>query len=158
METGDRDEHVLALRREAQSLRLELKEREQAAHQLQQELVRQRRGENARVQVAVQTQSERLLADTAAPAVQLLTQAHLLEQGGQPVQVKDVLVVAKRLVRALETGGLMLEGHVGESVLFDPNCHEPLNGDIQPGQTVVIRFVGASYRGKMLRKASVENL
>jgi hypothetical protein len=42
------------------------------------------------------------MADVAAPVAQLFTQAHLLEVEGKPVQAKDALAVAKRLVRALE--------------------------------------------------------
>jgi molecular chaperone GrpE (heat shock protein) len=120
-------------------------------------LERQRGGESARVAEAVQEQVERLLSDAAAPVTQLLTQAHLLEVEGKPVQAKDVLAVAKRLVRALEDNGLTLEGSVGETVPFDPNRHEPLSGDaaLMPGEAVVVRFVGVSYQGRVIRKAGV---
>ena len=55
---------------------------------------------------AVQAQVEQLLADAATPVAQLLTQAHLLETEERPVQAKDALAVAKRLVRTLEDHGL----------------------------------------------------
>ena len=50
------------------------------------------------------------------------------------------------------------EGHIGETVAFDPNRHELLGSDIAltPGQSAVVRIVGASYRGKVLRKVGVE--
>ncbi len=152
------DERLLALEREAQSLRLELAERDRLMANLKSELERQRNGENTRVAEAVQAQMERLLTDVATPVVQLLTQAHLLEVEGKQVQAKDVLAVAKRLVRALEDGGLTLEGAVGEKAPFDPNRHQPLSADASPtpGEAVVVKFVGVSYRGQIIRKAGVE--
>lgn len=152
------DGRVLELEREAQNLRLELKERERVVANLKGELERQRSGASDRVAEAVQAQVEQLLADAAAPVAQLLTQAHLLEVEGKPVQAKDVLAVAKRLVRTLEDNGLTPEGSVGETVPFDPNRHEPLSADasLKPGQPVTLRFVGVAYQGKLLRKAGVE--
>jgi molecular chaperone GrpE (heat shock protein) len=152
------DERTLALEREAQSLRLKLGELEQTAANLKRELERRSSGANARVAEEVQAQVERLLTDAAAPVAQLLTQAHLLEVEGKPVQARDVLAVARRLVRTLEDNGLTLAGSVGETAPFDPNRHEPLSADVspQPGQPVVVRFVGVAYRGKLLRKAGVE--
>lgn len=159
------DERLLELEREAQSLRLELKEMERVVASLKSELERQRSGENARVSEAVRAQIERLLSDLSAPVVQLLTQAHLVEVDSKPVQAKDVLAVAKRLVRTLEDNGLTLEDNgltlehrVGETQSFDPNRHEPLKAgtSLKSGQPVVVRFVGVAYQGKMLRKAEVE--
>jgi len=149
---------VLALEQEAQRLRLDLAEREQTSARLRQELARQRGGADARVTEAVQAQIERLLSDLSTPVAQLLTQAHLLEEEGKPVHAKDVLTVAKRLVRTLEDNGLTLEGRVGERVPFDPDHHEPLSADVslEVGQTVTVRFVGVAYQGKVLRKAGVE--
>jgi molecular chaperone GrpE (heat shock protein) len=76
---------------------------------------------------------------------------------GKPVQARDVLIVARRLVRVLEDAGLTLEGQVGETIQFDPNRHEPLQsqGGIMPGQAGVVRFVGVGFHGKLLRKAGV---
>jgi molecular chaperone GrpE (heat shock protein) len=152
------DEQALALEQEAQKLRLELAEQEQTVARLKQELERQRGGASAHVTEAVQTQVEQLLTDVSTPVSQLLTQAHLLEVEGQPVQARDVLALVKRLVRTLEDRGLTLVGRVGESVPFDPDHHEPLSADVSPksGQMVTVRFVGVAHRGKLLRKAGVE--
>lgn len=152
------DERVLELEREVQSLRLELEERDRTVANLKEELARQRRGVNTRVTAEVQAEVERLLSGAATPVAQLLTQAHLLEVEGKPVQARDVLTVAKRLVRTLEASGLTLEGSVGETVLFDPNRHESLSVDtfLTPGQPAVVRFVGVAYQGKLLRRAGVE--
>lgn len=150
------DERSLAIERQIQNLRLELAERNQLVDKLKQELERQRTSENDRLTNAVQTQVEQLLSDAAAPVTQLLTQAYLLEQG-KPVQAKDVLAVAKRLIRSLEDSGLKIKGSVGETIPFDSNLHDPLSAStsLTPGVPVVVKFTGASYQGKVIRKAGV---
>jgi molecular chaperone GrpE (heat shock protein) len=151
------DEKLLTLEREIQNLRLELTERDQLIDKLKQQLEQQRTSENTNIDSAVQNQTEQLLTDTAASVTQLLTQAHLLEQG-KPVQAKDVLLVAKRLIRSLEDNGLTIVSQVGETVSFDSNLHESLSASssITPGTEVVVRFAGVSYQGKVIRKAGVE--
>lgn len=74
------------------------------------------------------------------------------------MQAKDVLVVAKRLIRALEDSGLTPEGSAGETVPFEPNRHDSLSASaaLTPGAMVVVRFAGGSYRGKVIHKAGVE--
>lgn len=151
------DERLLALERQVQNLRLELAERQQLADKLKQELERQRNSDD-RITSAVQAQVEQLLTYAAAPVTQLLTQSYLLE-AGKPLQAKDVLALAKRLIRALEDSGLTLMGSVGETVYFDSNLHDPLS-DSTPlllGDPVVVKFVGVSYQGKVIRKAGVES-
>lgn len=152
------DERSLALDRQLQNLRLELAERNQLVDKLKQELERQRTSESDRITTAVQTQVEQLLTDAAAPITQLLTQTYLLEVEGKPVQAKDVLVVAKRLIRTLEDNGLTLTGNVGETVSFDSNLHELLSDrtSLTPGLPAVVKFVGVSYQSKVICKAGVE--
>ena len=151
------NEKLLTLERELQNLRLELTERDQLIDKLKQQLEQQRTSENNNIDSAVQNQIEQLLTDTAAPVTQLLTQAHLLEQG-KPVQAKDVLLVAKRLIRTLEDNGLTIVSQVGETVSFDSNLHEPLSAstEVSLGAEIVVRFAGVSYQGKVIRKAGVE--
>jgi molecular chaperone GrpE (heat shock protein) len=150
-------EGLLALRREAQDLRLQLEERSRQLTALQKERERQQADQETRAAEAVQAKVERLLAEAAGPVTQLLTQAHLLEAEGKPVQARDVLAVARRLVRVLEEEGLTLDGRPGEQVAFDPNRHAPLAGETQsPGAAAVVRFAGVGYRGRVLRKAGVE--
>lgn len=151
------DERLLTLERQTQNLRLALAESNQLVDKLKQELERQRNGESDRLTSAIQTQVEQLLSDAAVPVTQLLTQAYLLQQD-KPVQAKDVLVVAKRLIRSLEDSGLTITGGVGETVSFDSNLHEPLSAStsLALGIPVVVKFVGISYQGKVIRKAGVE--
>ena len=103
------EERNLALEREAQTLRLELAEQEQLIGRLKSDLDRHRAGESQRVDSVVDAGWERLIADAATPLVQLMTQAHLLDVAGKPVQAADVLAVAKRLMRVFETAGVTWE-------------------------------------------------
>ncbi len=152
------EDHILDLERQIQSLRLDLQERESLIAALRTELEQHRRSEQARVEELVQTATERLLSEAAAPAVQLLTQAHLLEHEGKPVAARDILNVARRLVRVIENHGLSVEGGIGEPVAFDPDRHQVLGGEGFPaaGQSVVVRIPGAAYQGRILYKAGVE--
>jgi molecular chaperone GrpE (heat shock protein) len=151
------DERLLALERQVQSLRLELTEQHQIVANLKSELQHQRDAEDARLADAVRAQMERLMTHMATPVAHLLTQAHLLERDDKPIQARDVLGVARCLVRTLEDNGLTLEGKVGETLPFDPNRHEPLSAEatLQPGETVVVKFVGAFYGGTVCKKAGV---
>jgi molecular chaperone GrpE (heat shock protein) len=152
------DEQRLILERELQNLRLELTERDRKLANLKQELERQRSSENTRINAAIQREIEQLLSDIASPVSQLLTQGHLLEVEGKPVQAKDILTVAKRLICTLEDRGLSINGKISETLPFEPNYHQPLssNLDLAVGTPVVIKIVGVSYQGKMIKKATVE--
>jgi molecular chaperone GrpE (heat shock protein) len=152
----DRDASALDARRDAQALRLELAERDRVIAALTGDLERQRRGEAERVAAAAEAERERLLTAAASPASQLLTQTHLLEVEGKPVQARDMLAVARRLLRYLEDEGLAAEGRVGDTVAFDPDRHEAIGGEPpERGRPAVLRLVGITYRGRVLRKAGV---
>jgi molecular chaperone GrpE (heat shock protein) len=152
-----KSEQELALEGQIQTLQLDLVEHEQTIANLKQELERERIGASEQTAETVQMQVERLLSDLATPVAQLLTQAHLLEVERKPVQARDVLAVARRLIRVLEDSGLTVVGQVGQTVSFDPDHHEPLEANIglSSGETVAIRFVGVAYQGRFLRKAGV---
>jgi molecular chaperone GrpE (heat shock protein) len=150
-------ERLLTLQREVQELRLQLDERTRQLARLREEGERERAAAEGQLARAVQDKIESLLNEAAGPVAHLLTQAHLLETEGKPVQARDVLAVARRLVRVLEDEGLTAVGHVGERAAFDPDRHAPLGGEVLArGQAVVVRFVGVSCRGRLLRKAGVE--
>jgi len=153
-----RTEDLLRLENEAQALRMELETRDQNIAHLKQEVERLRNRQDHLVSEAVTSQFEGLFADLAAPASQILTQAELLENQNKPVQTRDVLSVARRLIRAAERRGMQFDGRAGEQAAYDPNRHAPLNAEIalQVGQTVTIRFAGVTYQGKILHKAIVE--
>lgn len=149
--TGD-DGTGLAGASEAQALRLELAQRDEAVHRLEVDLRRAR--DQAAEQLAGRSRAERerFWAALATPLSQLATQAQLPE-----ADPSSVLAVARSLLRHLEEEGLELLGPVGETVAYDPAHHEPL-GDTTPapGEAVVVRLVGVGVAGVVLRRAGVE--
>jgi molecular chaperone GrpE (heat shock protein) len=151
-------EEILALQKEIQSLQMELEARKQSISALKQEVERLRERQEAAVEEAASVRLEPLFTDLASPVSQILTQADLLEQQGKPVQAADILAVARRIVRAVERHGIAFEGKIGGQAAYDPNLHTLMNKDSvpKPGQTVTIRFVGISYKNKMIYKAIVE--
>jgi molecular chaperone GrpE (heat shock protein) len=155
---GAARERILELEREVQSLRLALDEKEAAARQLRGDLETLRAAQHYALKEQLDASLEKLVAEAAGPAAQLVTQAYLLEAQGKPVQPADILAVARRLLRALENAGLQVEGQVGQAAAFDPERHAGLSAQqsLAAGETVRIRFAGVRYRGKMIRKAAVE--
>jgi len=149
---------LLTLESEAQSLRLNMEEKNRKIANLRGEIERLREGEEARITQAVRGQVEELITDAASPIVQLLTQGRLLETG-KDIQVKDVLFVAQRLLRLLEDMGLEIYSGAGETLEYNPSLHEPFGGaTITLGKRVVVVFPGIRYSGKVVRKAAVSEL
>lgn len=157
-QAAERTEHLLRLEKEAQALRMELETRDQNIAHLKQEVERLRARQDHLVNEGITSQLEGLFGDLAAPASQIMTQAELLENQNKPVQARDVLSVARRLVRAAERRGMLFDGRAGEQAAYDPNRHAPLNPEaaLQVGQPVTIRFAGVTFQGKIIHKAIVE--
>ena len=152
------DDRIVSLEADARQLRLELDEQVQLVATLTRTLEQQRAQGDRRVSDATQDAVHDLVRQLAGPVSQFATQMYLLETEGKPILAKDVLTVARRLIRALEDYGVTLEGAVGESRVFDPDRHEPLGEDnpLSPGETGVIRFAGVCHQGRIIRKASME--
>ena len=151
---------ALSQNSELQQVRLELSERERLIKTLKGDLERTRNTERERIAEVLQAQMQKLMTNCAAPIAQIATQTHLLEVEKKPVQSKDVLTVAKRIMKVLEDEGLTLLGEVNGIVPFDENYHQPLTSQIQlqNGDRVVVRLAGVSFAGRVLRKASVEKV
>jgi molecular chaperone GrpE (heat shock protein) len=149
---------LLAMQKEVQSLRMEIQARNDRIAGLKQEIERLRLRQDEVIAETVASHLGGLFSELAAPSSQILTQADLLERQDKPVQARDILAVARRMVRALERAGVVFIGQVGEQVTFNPNQHTPINGTAlpQPGQAVTVRFAGVVYEGKILYKAVVE--
>jgi molecular chaperone GrpE (heat shock protein) len=154
----EKDKTLLDAQSELQSLRLEIQERDKTIANLKDDLNRERDGKTAQVKESTQAFIEKLIVEASTPVSQLLTQAHLLESEGKPIQAKDVISISKRFIHVFENAGMNIEGTLGEKVSFDPNYHNPLsiNSEIKGGDKVVIKLVGISYQGKVIRKAGVE--
>jgi molecular chaperone GrpE (heat shock protein) len=155
---GDAASELLEQQREAQSLRIELQACEETIVNLHQEIERLRSRQDQHLAENLTARLSVLFGELSGPASQILTQEYLVEVEQKPLDVRDVLTVARRIVRALERHGLVVEGKVGDQVAFDPNRHSPISAGLtpQPGQPVTVRFAGMAYAGKIIRKAGVE--
>lgn len=145
------------LQNQVQSLKLELVERDRQIALLKVNAQAQQYQHQSLSQEQTSAHIEALMRDSASAVSQLLTQAYLLEQEKKPIQAKDVLQVARRLIRTLENNGLSIDGLPGLQTTYDLECHMPLSAaeSLTPGQPVVIRLAGIRYQGKILLKASV---
>jgi molecular chaperone GrpE (heat shock protein) len=146
---------LLVLQREFAEVRLELVDSRQAMN-----LFRKRIEDmGSDTSVPVDDTLEALLEDLVSPLSQLRMQAALLESGRQ-ISGGSVMALARQLVEALENAGLEPLGAFGREIPFDPQTCDPLAADMvfHPGETVVTRFIGYRYRGRILRKALVERM
>lgn len=143
---------------EIQALKLDLQEKEEQLKRTQQELERQRSHQEELVEGKVRTALSQVIEEAATPVSQLLTQIHLMDAEEKPVQARDIMTVAKRMVKVLQAHGMHLIGSVGDQVTFDPNRHMPLSNQtsLEPGQSARVRFVGIAYQDQVIRKAGVE--
>ncbi len=139
---------------EVQSLRLELAERDARIAALGKQADPGR--SSARADSAAHDRIKRWLESAAAPASQLKTQAHLVQVEKKPVRARDVLAVARQLLRVLEDAGMAFEGEVGDVVAFDPDRHRPLGeASLSRGDRVRIRFVAVKLGERVIHKAGV---
>jgi molecular chaperone GrpE (heat shock protein) len=146
------------LEREVQSLRAMLEDQDRIIAKLTSELKQHRSEAEFRLKRSAQAVIEKIAVELAAPVAKLNSQAYVVEEQNHPLNVRDVLGVAKQFIQIFQSFGLRLEGYVGEMTPFDPDHHMPLKQDVSlsQGDPVVIRFVGVAFRGKLLRKAGVE--
>jgi hypothetical protein len=148
------------LQRRLRERDLELEEYQHKLAAVTIELERCQRDQGIRIAEGIEVQTASLATDIAKPLSQLHTQIHLTDTLLKPVQLRDVLAVTKVLIRTLRDHDIRLEGNVGERIGYNPNLHQPLSATdaLVEGQDVVIRFVGAAYRGRLIRKAGVEKV
>lgn len=150
------EEEVVGLRREVQGLRLDLQEKEEQVRRLKAETEYLRQGEERRTQAAVDIALESLFKDLASPVAQLLAQERIVAEGGE-VRPRDVLMLARQMVQALADRGLSPIGRAGERAVFSEAQHQPLDGSpVAEGESVVVRFPGFAFRGRVVRKAMVQ--
>ncbi|WP_168801704.1 nucleotide exchange factor GrpE [Glycomyces buryatensis] len=152
------DERVLLLESELQRARLELEDRDLRIARMRSEAaaVRDRVGDEIKRQSREST--ERIVGAMAVPLTQFLMQAHLHDSGTAEVKVDDVVEVGRRLMRVLRGAGIDQVGTIGAPEPFDPDRHDPLSTSQtpEPGRPVVVRVVGLSFQGRVLRKAGIE--
>lgn len=147
----------LAQQAELQALRLELESTRQKLAYAVRELERSQANTPQQAREMAALRVEAILREVASPAAQLTTQNYLAEVEGKKLEGRDVLAVGRALVRGLQNHGMQPTGQVGMRIPFDPNLHAPLSAQttLSSGQTVVVRFVGFSFEGKVILKALV---
>jgi len=152
------NEDLLDLQNELKALQLELRDREQKIEMIGQELERLRLNQKDLLRGNSAAVMEELFTSLAPAVVQLVTQNYLAKQQNKAIQSRDVLLITERLIHTLEQNGLKLVGQPGQQVLFDPNLHIPLSAasSFTAGQSAIVRIVGISYQGKIIRKAGIE--
>lgn len=158
--TDESQDKILIMETQLQQLKLELEEGNKTINNLQQQLQRQEEKESLQLQEKILGEKEKLFNDIASPISQLITQKYLLEVEEKPVQAKDILLVVKRLINVFESQGLTVIGDMGKIITFDPNYHQSLNSniDINISDKVIIKIVGVSYQGQVIKKAIVEKI
>jgi molecular chaperone GrpE (heat shock protein) len=149
---------LLELQNKIKALQLDLRDRESKIELLSLELERVRLNQKDLLKENSATVLQDLFSSLAPVVIQLVTKNYLSNLQNKTIQSKDILLITERLIHTLEQNGLKLQGQPGQQVQFDPNLHIPLNAacSIQSGQPVIVRFVGVSYQGKIIRKAGVE--
>lgn len=142
---------------EAQALRLELDDAQRQLEAARRELETLRFTASRTRQEQAEERLEQLFGELATPVAQFSVQRALSRQEVE-LKPRDLLAVTARLVQALESAGLKLEGEPGDELEYSPDHHQPLSLEesLKPGQPVRLRFPGVSYRGHWLKKAMVE--
>jgi molecular chaperone GrpE (heat shock protein) len=66
-----------------------------------------------------------------------------------------LLPLIKPLENLVSTWGLEAIGKVGQMVNYDPTCHELLEGEVEPGTSVIIRYIGYRQNDRLWCRAKV---
>jgi molecular chaperone GrpE (heat shock protein) len=150
-------ERVLELEALVQSLKLDVAEGEKQIQILKKELQLVQNKQERTIDSAVGSEIESLIADMAPAIAQIATQHHLLNVEFKPLQAKDVIAVAMRLIGILEEKGMILDGTIGENVGFDANKHEliGMGSSEQGAQMVVVRMPAVTFQGRVLKRMAV---
>ena len=153
----DAEARILEFESALQSAKLDLEEKDEQIDRLQQELKRSSQKQESTIRGVVSNQMEQLFQEASAPVAQLATQAHLINAEGRALMGKDVVPVAMRLVRCLETAGLRLEGVIGSEENFNSERHDltSLNDEVNEGSPVVVRMPAVIFGEQVLRKMAV---
>ncbi len=140
-----------------QLLRLQIDDDAEIIRELKCDLARVKTQQEQMVSNTVNHHIENLMNEVASPVAQLLSQVHLLEEEKKPIQAKDVLLVSKRLIKALRSAGLEVRGEIGQIAPADSSLHQlaASNEVLQERDEVVIRMPAIAYRNKILRRAVV---
>lgn len=148
------NERLLDLERELQLVKLELDEHRQLLKVARQDLELHARQSEEAVAREVRGRIEKLFQEIAGSATQLVTQDHMLSVQNKPLKATDIQAVANRLIQTLQNHGLVIQGKIGDTAVFDKNLHQPLSSDedIKDGEEVIVRMSGISNHAPTSRQ------
>ncbi|MGF1492812.1 MAG: helix-turn-helix domain-containing protein [Microcoleaceae cyanobacterium] len=118
--------------------------------------------EYERLQQQLENQRETLEQEFQRNTIQAL-EAFLLQwptvaqrtQENPQLPATRLLPLARPIEQLLQEWGVESIAQVGQVVNYDPQVHQLLQGNVQPGSPVVIRYAGYFYQGQLLYRAKV---
>ncbi|MBD0390380.1 MAG: nucleotide exchange factor GrpE [Nostoc sp. C3-bin3] len=139
-----------------------LKEKAAPTEELLKEITDLRK-EYQRSQQQIEQQREILLQELQQSSLQLLeslllqwpTAAQKAQENPQLAAVKIVPLVQKPLEKLLQAWGLEAIAPVGAELPYDPQLHQLMEGTVQPGAIVKVRYTGYLQGEKLLYRAKV---
>lgn len=119
--------------------------------------------EYERVQQQLQQQRQVVLQEFQQSSLQLLeslllqfpTAAHKARENPQLPAVNIIPLIQKPLERLLQQWGVEAIAPVGAQLPYDPQMHQLMEGNVQPGERVKIRYIGYYQGDKLLYRAKV---
>lgn len=119
--------------------------------------------EYERVQQQLQQQRQVVLQEFQQSSLQLLeslllqfpTAAHKARENPQLPAVNIIPLIQKPLERLLQQWGVEAIAPVGAELPYDPQMHQLMEGNVQPGERVKIRYTGYYQGDKLLYRAKV---
>ncbi|MCW5315088.1 nucleotide exchange factor GrpE [Nostoc sp. KVJ3] len=124
------------------------------------------RKEYQRSQQHIEQQREILLEELQQSTLQLLeslllqwpTAVQKAQENPQLAAVKIVPLVQKPLEKLLQAWGVEAIAPVGAELPYNPQLHQLMEGTVQPGETVKVRYTGYFQGEKLLYRAKVSPL
>jgi len=119
--------------------------------------------EYERVQLQLEQQQQTLLQDFQQSSLQLLeslllqfpTAAQKARENPNLPAINIVPLVLKPLEKLLYEWGVEAIAPVGAELPYDPKLHQLMEGSVQPGETVKVRYTGYYQGNKLLYRAKV---
>lgn len=142
---------------------IELLEEKTAPNQELLEEIADLRKEYQRSQQQLEQQREILLQELQQSSLQLLeslllqwpTAAQKAQENPQLAAVKILPLVQKPLEKLLQAWGVEAIAPVGTEIPYNPQLHQLMDGNVQPGETVKVRYTGYLQGEKLLYRAKV---
>lgn len=136
--------------------------RDRALENDQTQRIEQLQTEYQRLQQQLEEQKERLQQEFQQQALSVL-ESWLLQwptaaaaaQKNPDFPAVKLLPLVKPLANLLNHWQVEAIASVGETIVYDPQWHQLMDGEVEPGSSVVVRYVGYRQEQKLLYRAKV---